>query len=209
MIRIAIYEDHADLRSALALLIGDSPDFEVVGTFEHCLEIVAQCAALQPHIVLMDIDMPGMSGIKGASLLKKAQPSVEVVMLTVFDDDDRVFEAVCAGASGYLLKKTPPARLLEALAEVKDGGAPMSPSIARKILHMFPAGKRAANDEALSTLTPREMDVISRLSKGYSYKMVAAELQVSIETVRTHVKRTYEKLHVHSLSEATSKLFPH
>ncbi len=207
MIRVAIYEDHKDLRAALSALVGGTSDFELVGAFGDCLNAVSQCLALKPEVVLMDIDMPGMSGIEGVANLKKSQPEIEVVMLTVFDDDDRVFNAVCAGASGYLLKKTPPSRLLEALTEVKNGGAPMSPSVARRVLQLFPQGKRAAPATNFSELTARETEVLKVLAKGYSYKMVAAELEISIETVRTHVKRIYEKLHVHSLSEATAKLF--
>ena len=127
-------------------------------------------------------------------------------MLTVFDDDDRVFQAVCAGASGYLLKKTTPARILEALREVTEGGAPMSPVIARKVLQLFP-GKPTERDVDLDKLTTREMEVLRTLSRGFSYKMVAAELNIGIETVRTYVKRIYEKLQVHSVSEAIEKAF--
>ena len=205
-IRTLIYEDNTDMRGALAALIGGTEGFELSGAFDNCLGIVEQAATLRPDVVLMDIDMPGMSGIEGVARLKKAHPQVEALMLTVFDDDNRVFEAVCAGASGYLLKKTAPARILDAIKEVTEGGAPMSPVIARKVLQLFP-GKPAERDADLDKLTARELEVVKALSRGFSYKMVAAELNISIETVRTYVKRIYEKLQVHSVSEAISKLF--
>lgn len=205
-IRTLIYEDNTDMRGALAALIGGTEGFELSGAFDNCLGIVEQAATLRPDVVLMDIDMPGMSGIEGVARLKKAHPQVEALMLTVFDDDNRVFEAVCAGASGYLLKKTAPARILDAIKEVMEGGAPMSPVIARKVLQLFP-GKPAERDADLDKLTARELEVVKALSRGFSYKMVAAELNISIETVRTYVKRIYEKLQVHSVSEAISKVF--
>ncbi|MCA0235180.1 MAG: response regulator transcription factor [Bacteroidetes bacterium] len=205
-IRTLIYEDNTDMRGALAALIGGTEGFELSGAFDNCLGIVEQAATLRPDVVLMDIDMPGMSGIEGVARLKKAHPQVEALMLTVFDDDNRVFEAVCAGASGYLLKKTAPARILDAIKEVTEGGAPMSPVIARKVLQLFP-GKPAERDVDLDKLTARELEVVKALSRGFSYKMVAAELNISIETVRTYVKRIYEKLQVHSVSEAISKVF--
>jgi len=205
-IRTLLYEDNTDLRGALAALIGGTEGYELTGSFDNCMGVVAQVAALHPDVVLMDIDMPGMSGIEGVARLKEAHPKVEALMLTVFDDDERVFQAVCAGASGYLLKKTPPARILEAIREVTEGGAPMSPVIARKVLQLFP-GKPAERDADLGKLTTREMEVLKTLSRGFSYKMVAAELSISIETVRTYVKRIYEKLQVHSVSEAIAKAF--
>lgn len=205
-IRTLLYEDNTDLRGALAALIGGTEGYELTGSFDNCMGVVAQVAALHPDVVLMDIDMPGMSGIEGVARLKEAHPKVEALMLTVFDDDDRVFQAVCAGASGYLLKKTPPARILEAIREVTEGGAPMSPVIARKVLQLF-SGKPAERDADLDKLTTREMEVLKTLSRGFSYKMVAAELSISIETVRTYVKRIYEKLQVHSVSEAIAKAF--
>ncbi len=205
-LRVIIYEDNTDLRGALAALIGGTEGYELSGAFDNCSEVVAQVAALHPDVVLMDIDMPGMNGIEGVLRLKKAHPQVEALMLTVFDDNDKVFDAVCAGASGYLLKKTPPARILESLREVADGGAPMSPVIARKVLQLFP-GKPTERDADLDKLTAREMEVLKTLARGFSYKMVAAELNISVETVRTYVKRIYEKLQVHSVSEAIAKAF--
>lgn len=204
MIRTLIYEDNSSLRGALAALIGGSDGYELSGAFDHCMGVVEQVAILQPDVVLMDIDLPGMSGIEGIARMKKAHPHVEALMLTIFDEDDKVFQAICAGASGYLLKKTPPARILEALREVTEGGAPMSPSIARKVLQMFP-GKPAIQDTALDQLTVRELEVLQALARGFSQKMVASDLNISTETVKTYTKRIYEKLHTHSLTETLAK----
>jgi DNA-binding NarL/FixJ family response regulator len=205
MLRTIIYEDNTDLRAALAALIGGTPGYELVGAFGDCTEVVAQCRTLRPEVVLMDIDMPKMNGIEGTRLLKKALPEVEIVMLTVFDDDGRVFDAVMAGASGYLLKQTPPSQILSALLEVKAGGAPMTPVIARKVLGF--SQQQKAKDSLLDALSPRELDVLKALAKGLSYKMVADELEISTDTVRSHVRKIYDKLHVHSLPEAVSKVF--
>ncbi|MBK8280019.1 MAG: response regulator transcription factor [Saprospiraceae bacterium] len=204
-IRTLIYDDNADLREALVDLIGQTSGFELCGAFDNCMNVVEQAAALLPDVVLMDIDMPGISGIEGVSRLKKAFPYIEALMLTVFDDDDRVFDAVCAGASGYLLKNSKPMRIIEALREVTEGGAPMSPLIARKVLQLFP-GKPTERDADVDKLSVRELEVIKTLARGFSYKMVAAELKISMDTVRTHVKRIYTKLRVHSVVEAITKV---
>ena len=154
----------------------------------------------------MDIDLPGRDGIQAVTSLHREFPSVEVLMLTVFDDDDRVFRALCAGASGYLLKQTTPDQILEAIRAVYAGGAPMTPSIARRVIQSFPA--RFTQTADIDQLTGRESQVLHYLAQGLSYKLVAAELGISIETVRTHIKRIYEKLHVHSVVEAVSKYRP-
>ncbi|NUO03648.1 MAG: response regulator transcription factor [Saprospiraceae bacterium] len=205
MIKIAIYEDNHALREALEILITGVPGFELVGAYPNCINIEADLRRAEPDVILMDIDLPERSGIEGAYIVKQQAPTVEVLMLTVFDDNDKVFQAVCAGASGYLLKKTPPAKILEAIEDIYNGGAPMTPVIARKVLQLFPRAP-AVNTET-DKLTPREQEVLSSLAKGNSYKMVADELGISIETVRTHIKRIYEKLHVHSVAEAIAKAF--
>ncbi|MBV6428123.1 MAG: Response regulator protein VraR [Haliscomenobacter sp.] len=205
LIRVAVYEDNSALREALEILIKGISTFQLVGSYGDCLHIEQNLKEQEPDVVLMDIDLPGRSGIEGAYLIKRDAPSVEVLMLTVFDEDDKVFQAVCAGASGYLLKKSPPSKILEAIEEVYNGGAPMSPVIARKVLQLFP--KAPAINNELDKLTQRERDVLVSLSRGNSYKMVAAELEISTETVRTYVKRIYEKLHVHSVTEAIAKAF--
>ena len=204
-IRILLYEDNAALRDSLRILLTGLDQFDLVGAFGDCLSIEDEVRRLEPDVVLMDIDMPGRSGIEGAFLAKQVNPSAEVLMLTVFDDNDKVFQAVCAGASGYLLKKTPPVKILEAIEDIYNGGAPMTPSIARKVLELFP--RQPAVNTELDKLTPREQGVLRSLAAGNSYKMVADDLGISIDTVRTHIKRIYEKLHVHSVAEAIAKAF--
>ncbi len=205
VIKVAIYEDNAGLREVLANIIRTSPDFELAGEFGHCLDIVKNTEAFHPHVILMDIDMPGISGIEGIKTLKKANLHAEVIVNTVFDDDDRVFDAIRAGATGYLLKKSSLANLLDAIKDVVNGGAPMSSAIARKVLAM--TSDREKNKLMDSNLTDRELLVLTHLSRGLSYKMVAQEVSVSIDTVRGYIKRIYEKLQVHSITEAVHKVF--
>ncbi|WP_373548112.1 response regulator [Haliscomenobacter sp.] len=204
-IKVTIYEDNNALREALEVLIKGVDNYHLIATYADCLHIETDLTQAQPDVILMDIDLPGRSGIEGAHLVQKISPTTEVLMLTVFDDDDKIFKAICAGANGYLLKKTPPARILEAIEEVYNGGAPMTPAIARKVLQLFP--KTPAVNLELDKLTAREQEVLQSLARGNSYKMVAAELEISIDTVRTYIKRIYEKLHVHSVAEAIAKAF--
>jgi len=204
-IRVAIYEDNAGLREILASIIRESEEFELAGEFGHCLDVVPNTKAFAPDVIIMDIDMPGRTGIEGVRELKFIYPEVEVIMNTVFDDDDRIFNALKAGATGYLLKKNSLATLLTAIKDVKNGGAPISPSIARKVLQLpFAVGKES---ESTYNLSEREVEILKHLSKGLSYKMVATEMIISLDTVRTYVKRIYEKLHVHSVTEAVHKVF--
>lgn len=200
-VRTLLFEDNQPLREALSFLIEATDGFELLGAFADCLTAEKQVGTLQPDVVLMDIDLPGRSGIDAVRSLRERYGHVDVLMLTVFDDDDRVFNAIRAGATGYLLKKTPPARILEAIQEVYDGGAPMSPAIARRVI----AAMQGKPNPHLADLTPRESEVLTLLAKGNSYKMVAAELGITVETTRTHIKRIYEKLHVHSVAEALAK----
>ena len=202
-IRVLLFEDNYTLREALSFMISSTDGFELVGAFGDCLRAVEQVEQLRPSVVLMDIDLPGLDGIKALTRIKEKYPATDVLMLTVFDDE-HIFEAIKAGAMGYLLKKTPPAMILEAIRQVAEGGAPMSPSIARKVMlsmHM-PVGM---NSE-LERLSAREQQILQLLSEGLSYKMVASQCGISLETVRTHTKRIYEKLHVNSVTEAISKL---
>lgn len=202
-IRIVIYEDNPSLREALCFMLEATEGFRVAGAYEDCTAILEQLKEHQPDVLLMDIDMPHLTGIEAVKLIKPKFPKVNILMLTVFDDDERVFEAIKSGATGYLLKKTPPARILEALREIYEGGAPMSPSIARKVilnLHTAPV-----HVEEIARLTSRELEILQCLSEGKSSKMIADTCFISVDTVRTHIKRIYEKLQVHSATEAVAK----
>ncbi len=204
-IRVLLYEDNTMLREALSFMIGSTEGFQLAGAFGDCLDATKQVSKLQPDVVLMDIDLPERDGIAALADIKKRYAHVDVMMLTVFDDDDRVFESLKAGATGYLLKKTSPARIMEAIREVYNGGAPITPSIARRVLlHLH---KHPAPASSLSTLTDREMQILEFLAEGNSYKMVADVCGIGIETVRTHIKHIYEKLQVHSVTEAVAKFW--
>src|SRR5215216_1555985 len=202
-ISVVIYEDNVYMRKTIAALISDSGNFELKGAFENCNHIASHMKSLKPQVVLMDIEMAGTNGLEGLRIARKISPDVYVIMLTVFDDNDRVLDAICNGASGYLLKSTEPEKIIESIHDVLNGGAPMTSSIAKKALQLFP--KTSASDEELNKLTAREHDVLQLLTKGSSYKMIASECNISIDTVRTHIKRIYEKLQVHSATEAIAK----
>ncbi|HEY2012926.1 MAG TPA: response regulator transcription factor [Bryobacteraceae bacterium] len=202
-IRVVIVEDDRATRQGLGSLIGRTDGFACVGQYSAVEEALERLTET-PDIVLLDIHLPGMPGSEGVRLLRERYSGAQVVMLTVFDDADRVFESICNGACGYLLKKTPPARLLEAIQEAHQGGAPMTPEIARKVVTLFrrvmPA--RAKTDHRLSA---REMEVLVLLAEGYGYLNIAGQLAVTVNTIRNHIRSIYEKLHVHSASEAVSK----
>lgn len=205
MIKIVLYEDNPQLREGLSMLLNGSDGFEVVAAFKNCNNVVSEVEALQPDVVLMDIDMPGTNGIDGLKLIRQNNAEVKVLMLTVFDDNKNVFDAIRNGANGYLLKKTPPAKLLEYVQEAHSGGAPMSSSIATQVLKMFSEANTPSGDDY--HLSEREKQVLQLLVNGYSYKMIASEMYISIDTVRSHIKKIYEKLHVNSKSEAVAKAF--
>ena len=199
-IPVLLYEDNDSLRESIASMLFLSDKYRVSGSFPNVLNVSEEIKAHKPEAVLMDIDMPGMTGIEALKKIRGAGISVPVIMLTVFDDNRNVFDAICAGASGYILKKHISGKLFDALEEVLAGGAPMSPSIARMVISsMQPASPNPYQ------LTPREKDVLSSLARGNSYKLIAAEFEISVDTVRTHLKRIYEKLQVHSQTEAVSK----
>jgi DNA-binding NarL/FixJ family response regulator len=201
-IRLLIFEDNDDLRESLSILFKGTPGIVFTGAFADCSRLVDDVKATQPDVVLMDIDMPGMNGIEAVWKIKQQFPLIQALMLTVFDDNDRVFQSICAGASGYLLKRTPPAKIIESVFEVAQGGGPMTASIAKKVLNMFPRFNAAKKDT--EQLSHRELEILALLVKGHTYKTVANELHISVETVRTHIKRIYEKLHVHNAHEAVS-----
>ena len=204
-IRVQVYEDNQILREALSFMIAATEGFALAGAFGHCLDAVQQVRKNEPDVVLMDIDLPEQNGMEALALIKQKFSHVDVLMLTVFDDDNRVFESIKSGASGYLLKKTSPTRIMDAIKEVYEGGAPMSPSIARRVLQQM--HRRPGAESDLSQLTERESQVLQLLAEGKSYKMVASDRGIGIETVRTHIKRIYEKLQVHSVTEAVAKFW--
>jgi DNA-binding NarL/FixJ family response regulator len=199
-IRVAIVEDQARLRDGLSTLIAGEPEFAVVGCFGSMEDAIDRLDRAAPQILLADIGLPGMSGIEGVRRLKAKHPSLQILMLTVYSDNDHIFEAICAGACGYLLKDTPPERLLDSIRELHAGGAPMSPDVARKAITMFQKIAPPKNGE--HNLSARELEVVNLLAEGQSYKMIADAMSVSIDTVRFHIRNIYEKLHVHSKSEA-------
>ncbi|MEE4270743.1 MAG: response regulator transcription factor [Thermoanaerobaculales bacterium] len=200
---VGLVEDDRRFRGVLQMLMEGTPEFDLAfatGSVEEALRITPQ---LRPRVILLDVHLPGMSGIEGVGIIQERFPESVVLMLTVFEDEDRIFEALCNGAGGYLLKKTPPARLLEYVSEAATGGAPMSPEIAAKVVRLFARlPKKVALDE---NLTPQETSFLKLLAEGHSYASSASELGVSVNTVRNYVRSIYDKLHVHSKSEAVSK----
>lgn len=206
-LRIAIFDDNKNIRESIKMLLDTVPDFEVVGSYCHVLDCINDVRESRPDVVLMDIEMPGMTGITAVHKLKSEFPNIQVLMQTVFEDDDRVFDSICAGASGYILKNQLNIKLVDFIRELQFGGSPMSPSIARKVLNKLQEMPQFIRPGEVPDyhLTPREKDVLSCLVNGLSYKMIAAELNISYETVRSHVKKIYEKLHVASLTEVVAK----
>lgn len=201
-----VFDDNQGRRESLELLINQFEDMKCVGSFENCNKVLDQVSTGHPDVVLMDINMPGTNGLEGLRLIRKNRPEVMVIMQTVFDDEEKIFEAVREGAHGYFLKKTPPSKLIEGIRDVMEGGAPMTPSVAKKILEVFsrqPA--KSSSDKPRFDLTPREYEILSHLVKGASYKMIADQCGISWHTVNSHFKKIYEKLHVHSATEAISK----
>ena len=204
-IRVAIVEDQDDIRQSLAILIGGAPGFVCQATYPAAEPALAALPAAPPDVVLMDINLPGLSGIEAVRRLRPQCPATQFMMCTVYDEDEPVFEALKAGAQSYILKRTPPHQLLQAIAELHEGGAPMSSSIARKIVGSFQAPPAGGPAAALAALTPRERQILDRLAKGHSHKEVAEELFVAPTTVRKHIYNLYEKLQVHSKVAAVNK----
>lgn len=203
-IRVGIVEDQNPLRNALAALIQGTAGFHLTGSYGSAESAIAGVAASAPDVLLLDIGLPGQSGLAALPALKARAPECAVIMLTIHVDEERIFAALSAGAVGYLVKDTPPARLLAAIQEAAHGGAPMTPEIARKVVALFrkPAASATADTHRLSA---RETQVLQHLADGYSYQNIAAHLEVSVETVRTYIRRIYDKLHVHTRSEAVAR----
>lgn len=212
IIKVAIIEDRRDIREGLALLINGTDGYRCANAFrsmEDALEVIVRDMAGRdlPNVVLVDIGLPGMSGIEGIAILRDRHPELAMLMLSVYDDDDRIFDALCAGACGYLLKNTPPARLLASLQEAVMGGSPMSPEIARRVVKLFREIRPPATADY--QLTPHETRLLKLLVDGHNYKTAAQELKVSVNTISFHMRHIYEKLQVHSKSEAVSKALRH
>lgn len=203
VIRVSIVEDQRDIRECLTFLINGTAGYTCTGSFRTMEETLDRIGHQLPDVLLSDIGLPGMSGIEGIRILKERHPDLLILMLTVYDDDERIFDAMCAGASGYLLKKTPPARLLESLKEIVSGGAPMSPEVARRVIKLF--REIRPPERADYQLTPHETRLLKLFVEGHNYKTAAAELGVSVNTINFHVRNVYEKLQVHSRSEAVAK----
>jgi DNA-binding NarL/FixJ family response regulator len=199
---VVVYEDNDLLRESIVSMISLNKQFQVGGAFSNVLKVQEQVKSIEPDIILMDIDMPGSTGIEAVTKIRSAGLQTPIMMLTVFDDNKHVFDAICAGASGYLLKKHLSAKLYDSIEELRTGGAPMSPSIARMVISSMHKKTAQLNPYGL---TARETDVLTSLSKGNSYKLIASEFSISIDTVRTHIKNVYEKLQVHSQAEAVAK----
>ena len=200
---VAVVEDDRGTRDGLAALISGTPGFRCVGTYGSVHEALRGLSAGCPDVLLLDIHLPGLSGSDGVRLLKDKYPTIQVVMLTVFSEEERVFESLCNGACGYLLKNTPPARLLDAITEAHHGGSPMSPDIARKIVgHLQKSGPFEKPDQSL---TPHELRIIRMLADGDSYQEVGERLGITVNTVRNYIRRIYDKLHVHTKAQAVSK----
>jgi DNA-binding NarL/FixJ family response regulator len=203
-VRVALIEDRREIRAGLVALIGGTQGFACVHAFRSMEEALPLLLGADPaDVVLVDIGLPGMSGIEGIRRLRERHPALPLLTLTVYDDDDRIFDSLCAGASGYLLKKTPPTRLLESLQEAAAGGAPMSPDVARRVVALF--REMRPPPQADYDLTPHERRLLGMLVEGHNYKTAAAELGVSVNTVSFHVRHVYQKLQVHSRSEAVAK----
>lgn len=202
-IKVAIFDDNNCLRDSITMLLNNTQDFTLSGSYSHCLNVLNDITESNPDVVIMDIDMPGINGIEGVKLIRQKFPDLQILMFTVFDDDEKVFAAIKAGAGGYILKSTEPQNLLNAISEVYNGGAPMTPNIARKVLNQFHniLPGQVKEDYHLSL---RENEVLSLLVDGLSYKMIAGRLSITYDTVRAHMKKIYYKLHVSSMTEAVA-----
>jgi len=207
-IKVGIVEDDEDIRRTLELIVKGTSGLECVCVCENGNMAIQSIPKFNCDVVLMDINMPGISGIDCVRILKEKCPNTQFMMCTVYEEDEKIFSALRAGASGYIIKKTPPAQLLEAIREIYEGGSPMSPAIARRVVQAFNPGKSELNDETFS-LTPREKEILILLSKGFRYKEIADQLSISLDTVKRHAHNIYEKMHVQSRTDAVNKAFRH
>ncbi len=210
-IRVVIFEDSKLVREAFEAIINGTSGLTCVASFANASDVFHHMKKNKPDVVLMDIEMPGMDGIAATKMIHSRFPEIKILIQTVFDDDDKVFNAICAGASGYVMKNTTPAKLVESIVEVYNGGAPMSPSIAAKVLILFQkiAPPKSADEEEDFHLSKREKEILALMVEGYSFKVIAEKNFIGYETVRTHVKKIYQKLHVASMTEAVVKAIKH
>ena len=204
--KLAIYEDNEALRNSLVYLLNEQDGYKVVGDFNNVNDVKNQVRQCQPDLVIMDIDMPGKDGITGVEEIKEIRPETPIIMYTQFEDDERLFKSICAGADGYILKKTSPEKFFDAIKEALSGGAPMSPLIAKKVINSFKAAKNNNNIQLKYDLTNREAEILHLLTKGYSVKLIAHEMCIAYDTARSHLRNTYRKLHVNCGKEAIAIL---
>ena len=203
-VQILVYDDSDVMRESLRTLLFEEKDFEVIAMLPNAETVETDISELKPHVVLMDIDMPEVNGVEAVKRIRQLYPELPIIMLTVFDDNENIFKAIYAGASGYILKRYVTAEIVAAIHNVLSGGAPMTGTVAKKVLQMLPIAANPEEDEK-QLLTIKEKDILQLLVKGYSYKMIASEINISIDTVRFHIKKIYDKLHVHSSTAAVSK----
>jgi DNA-binding NarL/FixJ family response regulator len=206
MMSLVIYEDNARLRQSIELLLGEGTGFSVAGSYDNCDEVLNHLETLLPGLVIMDIDMPGIGGVEGVKRIKSNFPDVKVIMYTVFDDDNRIFDCICAGADGYLLKNTSPVKFIQSLHELMEGGIPMSPFVAQKVFQHF---RKNSTSENKFNLTEREKTILELLVRGNSYKMIADKSSITVDTVKKHLQNIYHKLHVNCGTEAVAKALQH
>lgn len=205
MLKVVVVEDNNAIREGLKILIDGTEDYSCIAAYRDCETMLREVKKLEPDVLLMDIGLPGMNGIEGIKKVKLILPELTILVLTVYEENEKVFDALCAGACGYLVKKTPPSKLLEAIKDAYEGGAPMSSQIARKVIEFFQNKKTSSKQKNDYVLTPREKEILSGLVEGHNFKAIADSLFISIETVRFHFRNIYKKLHVHSQSEAVAK----
>lgn len=205
MINVAIVEDNKTIRNGLAALIDATDGYKCAAVYQNAESFLAELKSKNFDVILMDIGLPGMNGIEAVKKAKFINAEVDILMLTIYEESEIIFEALCAGACGYLVKKTPPARLLEAIKDAYEGGSPMSSNIARKVISTFQAGRPAVIDEEAAALSTREKEVLFQLAEGNNYQEIADALFISVDTIRHHIRNIYKKLHVHSQSEAVAK----
>ena len=204
-IKVILYEDNPDMREGLSTLLAFTKNMELAGSFINCSDCEVHIQALHPDVVLMDIEMPETNGLDGIRKIRTTNNNVKIIVLTVFEDNQNVFDAICSGANGYLLKKSSPDQIIDAIHDVLQGGAPMTPSIANKVLKLLADANLSTQQKQDYGLTKREKEILYSLVNGNSYKMIAAEQEITIDTVKSHLKKVYQKLQVHSQTEAVAK----